>query len=84
MTAKEFLQDKTLIAIEVVDNLILNLVIEESIWGLDVDTSNIQSGTPLIRTIDFTIENDILKSNDISLDLNTTNMLGSKPPIIFE
>lgn len=84
MTAKEFLTDKTLTAIEVVDNLILNLVIDESTWGLDVDTSNIQSGTPLNRTIDFTIENDILKSNDISLDLNTTNMLGSKPPIIFE
>lgn len=75
MTAKEFLEGKTLTSVEIVDDLILNLVISEAVFGLNVDTSNIEAGTPLIRTEEFTIVDDILTSNDISIDLNTTDML---------
>ena len=76
MTAKEFLEGKTLTAVETVDTVIINLVIEDAVYGMDVDTSNIQEGTLLTRTEDFTVENDTLTANELSVDLSTTNMLG--------
>ena len=78
MTAKEFLEGKTLTAVETVETLIINLVIEDAVYGMDVDTSNIQEGTLLTRTEDFTVENDTLTANELSVDLSTTNMLGGR------
>jgi hypothetical protein len=75
MTAKEFLEGKTLTSLETVDSLIFNLVIGEAVYGLNVDTSNIEGGTPLIRTDIFTIVDDVLTANNISVDLNTIDML---------
>jgi hypothetical protein len=76
MTIKEFLEDKTLTAVETVDNLIINLVCGESPYGIDVDTSNIPSGTLLTRRTDYTLINDILSVDTISVNTETTNMLG--------
>ena len=75
MTIKEFLQDKTLTAVETVDNLIINLVCGESVYGIDVDTSNIPSGTLTTRTTDFTLSDNTLSANGISVNTETTNML---------
>ena len=76
MTIKEFLQDNTLTAVETVDNLIINLVCGESIYGIDVDTSNIPSGTLTTRRTDYTLVDNILSVNTISVNTETTNMLG--------
>jgi hypothetical protein len=75
-TAKEFLQDKTLKAIDVAKGTILSLVIQNSAYGLDVDTSGIPYGTPVTRVEDFTIDGDILTADGITLDLANTFMLG--------
>jgi hypothetical protein len=75
MTAKQFLEGKTLTAVETVDSLILNLVIGEEVHGLEVDTSQIIGGTPLTRTNNFTITNDILTVDSLTLDLSLTDML---------
>ena len=77
MTAKEFLEGKTLTAVETVNSLIINLVIDEAVYGMDVDTSNLVADTPLIRTENFLIEGDILTVGELSLDLVDTKMLGS-------
>ena len=75
MTVKEYLVDKTLIAVETVEGLILNLVLEnDSLQSLLVDTSNIQSGTPLNRTEDFVLTENDLTANGITIDINTTNV----------
>ena len=78
MTAKEFLEGKTLTAVETVETLIINLVIEEAVYGLDVDTSGIEGGTQLTRTEDFNITDDVLTTGELSVDLSTTNMLGGR------
>jgi hypothetical protein len=78
MTAKEFLEGKTLTAVETVETLIINLVIEEAVYGLDVDTSGIEGGSKLTRTEDFSITDDVLTAGELSVDLATTNMLGSR------
>ena len=76
MTIKEFLQDNTLTAVETVDNLIINLVCDESVSGIDVDTSNIPSGTLTTRRTDYTLIDNILSVDTISVNTETTNMLG--------
>lgn len=77
MTVKEFLSDKTLQAVETVnDSIIINVIVNNSVYGLDVDTSTIPCNTPLKTVTDFTLINDILKVSNIELNTNNTNMLG--------
>jgi hypothetical protein len=76
MTIKEFLQDNTLSAVETVENIIINLVCGETEYGIDVDTSNIPSGTLTTRTTNFTLTDNTLSTNGISVNTETTNMLG--------
>jgi len=77
MTLKEFLKTNTISAVDVVDgfNLIINVYVEEAIYGLKVDTSNIPAGTPLTKHEDFILNGDILSVDDISIDTATTEML---------
>ena len=78
MTLKEFLQDKTLSAVETVDghNLIVNVYIDETCYGLNVDMSNIVAGTTLTKREDFTLTDDTLLVDNITLDIAKTEMLG--------
>lgn len=77
MTLKEFLESNTMTAVDVVEdyNLILNIYVEEALYGLDVDTSIIPSGTPLTKFEDFQLVGDILSVDDITIDTNNVNML---------
>jgi hypothetical protein len=75
MTIKEFLQDNTLTAVETVDELIINLVCGETEYGIDVDTSNISSGTLTIERSDYTLIDNVLSVDTISVNTETTNML---------
>jgi len=77
MTLKEFLTDKTLTSVEITEqyNLIYNVYVDQAGYGLDIDTSEVVSGTPLEMREDFTLENDILSVAGISIDTAETNML---------
>ena len=77
MTLKEFLETNTISAVDVVDgfNLIINIYVEESIYGLKVDTSNIPAGTLLTKREDFTLNGDTLSVDNISIDISKTEML---------
>lgn len=77
MTLKEFLETNTISAVDVVNgfNLIINVYVEESIYGLKVDTSNIIAGTLLTKREDFTLNGDTLSIDNISLDISKTEML---------
>jgi len=78
MTLKEFLQDKTLEAVELIDfdyNQIINVYIDGAGYGLAIDTSNIPAGTPLEYRTDFTLDGDMLSVSDISVNTNDVDML---------
>jgi len=77
MTLKEFLTDKTLTSVEITEqyNLIYNIYVDQAGYGLDIDTSNVEAGTPLEMRQDFTLENDILSVAGISINTAETNML---------
>jgi hypothetical protein len=78
MTLKEFLETNTITAVDTVDgfDLIINIYVEEVIYGLKIDTSNIPAGTLLTKREDFTLNGDILSVDDISIDTSKTEMLG--------
>jgi hypothetical protein len=77
MTLKEFLETNTLSAVDVVDgfDLIINVYVEETIYGLKADTSNIPAGTSLTKREDFTLNGDILLVDNISIDISKTEIL---------
>jgi hypothetical protein len=78
MTLKDFLKDKTLTAVELIDfdyNQIINIYVEGICYGLAIDTSNIPSGTPLEYRTDFTLEGDTLSVSDFSINTNDIEML---------
>jgi hypothetical protein len=79
MTLKEFLNEKTLSAVELVDfnyKQIINVYIDQACYGLDIDTSNIPSGTQLTYTTDFTLDGDMLSISDFFINTNDVTMLG--------
>ena len=77
MTLKDFLQDKTLTAVEITEeySLIFNVYVEGAGYGLDIDSSNVPYGTQLSMRDDFTLENDILSVAGLSISTTETNML---------
>ena len=78
MTLKEFLQNKTISAVELVrvdTAQVINVYVDQVCYGLDIDTSNIGSGTQLEYRTDVTLQDDILTVGEVVLDINTINML---------
>ena len=77
MTLKQFMEENEVTSFEVVpDVLILNAEVGEAEYGLDVDTSNIPFGTILQRFDLFSVDGDILTVGGLTLNTETTNMLG--------
>ena len=76
MTAKEYLNGRSITAIEIYDQLVFNLFMGDELIGLSIDSSSVPSGTPLSYRTDFQVINDILTIDSISVDLNNTNVLG--------
>jgi hypothetical protein len=78
MTLKEFLQTNTISAVDIVNgfDLIINVYVEDVIYGLRVDTANIPAGTSLTKREDFILTDDTLSIDAVSVDMSTTEMLG--------
>ena len=75
MTLKEYLSGKNLIFVQYTNGIIFNVITDVELTGLKVDTSNINSGTPLITTENFTYINDILSVDNIQINANDVEML---------
>jgi hypothetical protein len=79
MTINEYLNGRTITAVEVIQDLIFNIFIGEEVMGLDVDTSNIPSGSVLQYRTDFQVNGDLLTVDNITINLNETNVLYQEP-----
>lgn len=77
MTIQEFLIGKTLSAVQIPIgyNIIINIRIGDSVYGLNVDTSQI-SNVEIIDITNFTLDGGILSANGISIDTTKITMLG--------
>lgn len=79
MKLKNFLQENPQVSFEIIPNiLILNIIVGNVTYGLDVDTSNIQNGTRLETVSEYTLENDILTVSGLSLNTNDVDILESE------
>lgn len=78
LTLKQFLFGKRLTAIDLVDgyDLIINVYVDDTCYGLNVDLSNVPAGTTLTKREDFTLNDDVLSVDNITLDITKTEMLG--------
>jgi len=77
MTLKQFMEENQVIAFQVVpDVVILNAVVDQTDYALDVDTSNIPFGTQLQTENQFSVVDDVLTVGTLSLNTAQTYMLG--------
>lgn len=78
LTLKQFVFDKRITAIDVVDgyDLIINVYVDGACYGLNIDLSNVPGGTTLTKREDFNINENTLSIDNISIDMNKTEMLG--------
>lgn len=78
MTLKQFISENNISAFETVNGqLIINVIVDETSYGLDINTSKITAETPIIKYTDFVIDNDLLTVNNIVININETNILSS-------
>ena len=75
MTLKEFSLENKIIGLELYQDILINVVVNNSSYGLDVDTSNIVAGSQLTYQEDFYIFENILSYSDIQINMDEINML---------
>jgi hypothetical protein len=85
MTVSAFIENKQIdgfqiISTKIVNDIeikgkIINVILEDRVYGFKINTSNIESGTELETITDYIISGDILSINDLTLDLLNTNIL---------
>lgn len=77
LTLKQFLFEKRITAVDIIDgyNLIINVYVDGTCYGLNIDLSNVSGGTSLTKREDFTIDGDTLSVDNISIDISKTEML---------
>ena len=75
MTLNEYLDGKTIESVQYLNGLIFNVMTNEGYVGLDIDTSNVESGQVLITSTEFTYVDGILEVNGIEIDSNNVDIL---------
>jgi hypothetical protein len=77
MILKDFLNQNNVTSFEGVENvLMLSVIVDDSSYFMiDVDTSNIISGTVLSKFNNFVVDGDNVIVGGITLDSNTTNII---------
>jgi hypothetical protein len=73
---KEFIEENEVTGFELIPNkVILNVIVGEKVYGIDIDTSKIESGIQLETVNEYEIKDNILIVGNITLDTNNTLML---------
>lgn len=81
MKLDEFLKQNVVTAFEYIENVtIINAIVEDTqLYGIDIDTSNIESGTQVLKTSNFTIIDDILHVEGLELNILETYIISIEP-----
>lgn len=81
MKLNEFLKQNVVTAFEYIENVtIINAIVEDTqLYGIDIDTSNIESGTQVLKTSNFTIIDDILHVEGLELNILETYIISIEP-----
>jgi hypothetical protein len=72
MKLKNLIEQGILSGFEIVPNaIVLSVFIREQPYALDVDTSELVSGTSLVRVNDYSVNGDTLIVDNISINIDT-------------
>jgi hypothetical protein len=77
MKAKQYLVGKTLTYVDVLTDTIITLITNSGSVSLNVDTTGISAFTSVNRTNSFSIVNDNLTANGITIDLSQTDIVNN-------
>jgi hypothetical protein len=77
MTIKEYLQDKTLVSLQTANDILLGITTSEGSVQVNSDTSSLLMGAPIIGVTNFTLEEDLIKTE--TTEYNTTELSVSLP-----
>ena len=69
-TLKEFISENDVTGFELVNNLILSVIVNETLYALEVDTSNIPGGTLVDNVTEFTVVGDELIISNFTINMN--------------
>jgi hypothetical protein len=75
MKAKDFLVEKNLISVEIYNKMIINLITDNGLFSLNVDTSSIPPFSKLKQVNNFKLYNDILTADEVVINLNEVDIL---------
>jgi hypothetical protein len=77
MTLKQFIEENNVSGFETIGSLLFNVIVDDSIpYGLNVDTSNIISNTPLETVTNFEIQDNLLiVEGKININMNEITLL---------
>lgn len=70
MTVKEFLENRTLVALEVAEDVLLSIVTEDTNVQVNSDTSSLVMGTPVQEITNFTLTDDNIIVGNLTFDIN--------------
>ena len=70
MKLKQYMQENTVTGFEVIENeIVFSVILENGVrQALEVDTSNVPSGTQLATVTDFVIDGDVVTVAGINLN----------------
>lgn len=74
-TLKQFISENEITGFTKVNETLISVVVDNTSYGLDSDTSNIQFGTVVTKITDFNITNDILTIDNVEYDINNINLI---------
>jgi hypothetical protein len=79
MTLKQFLEENNVTGFQIIpDTVIINTITDDNTThAIDVDTSNILSGTQLVNENIFEVVGDILTVSTLTLNILTTMMMSN-------
>jgi len=76
MTLKQFTEKNNVTGFEKIGNLLFNVMVDNVPYGLNLDTSNIESNTLLETVTNFEIQGDLLVvEGEITINMNEITLL---------
>jgi hypothetical protein len=75
MTLKDFTNTHDISGFEIIGNLIISTISNNISYALDVDTSDVPFGTPVIIKTEFSISEDILSIDEIHININNIDLI---------
>lgn len=85
MKLNQFMQENQVTGFEVLeDHLVFSVIVNNTAYALEIDTSSVASGTQLTRTGNFSVDGDILTVAGVTLNLAEVEIITPEERRVLE